>query len=112
MTEKEQLYHVPELDEVPEVFHNSILDALETIEEQETEGESSRREVGNSEADRRTADNVINKTGRRLRNMARGKLTIPLAATIFILVSGVTAYGAFVSYKERMAQMDQAEIET
>ncbi|MBR1851697.1 MAG: hypothetical protein IJ794_00775, partial [Lachnospiraceae bacterium] len=47
-----------------------------------------------------------------LRNMARGKLTIPLAATIFILVSGVTAYGAFVSYKERMAQMDQAEIET
>ena len=85
---KEQLYHVPEFEEVPEVFHTSVRNALEEIEGQKAGDKG-----------------VLRKS------TALSKLAIPMAATVFLLVSGVTAYGAFVSYKERMAQMDQTEIE-
>lgn len=88
MKAKEQLYDVPEFEEVPEVFHNSVMDALEVIEGKKTDDKG-----------------VLRK------RTALSKFAIPMAATVFLLVSGVTAYGAFVSYKERMAQMDQTEIE-
>lgn len=97
---RQKIYDIPELENVSEVFHTSVLNALgriETEEEKASQGllawkRSAGREKGNVLA-------------------AFRRLALPMTAALFLCVGGVTAYSAFLSYRERMAQMNQEELE-
>ena len=103
MADKKQTYHIPEFEAVSEEFHAAVLDALRTVEEQSMAkaGHNGRKD----KQDARSKNNILKSLG------TFRKLALPMAAMLVLVVGGITVYGAIAAYKERLAQMDQGQIE-